>query len=264
MLGVTRRGRVHRRCDRAHAPRGLARRRGHLSHRRLPADGRGPTTWWSRRMVSFADGDVDPSEAFILRDLGMNALLMLPLVRGKAWAHRAVRCDSGASATRTSPSPSSSPRRRRGGSRSPDTADPAPEPSTGCPMRLCAGPQAARGRRTVARLQERRATDPGDVEDRPRHLERLPTRESTASSSTSAYRSPARMQARRARRRHRKPRAGSAFSRAMRSASRASSARSRRSTVASLSPPHPALPPASEVLFGVRSGVYSRSVRSRR
>jgi GAF domain-containing protein len=38
------------------------------------------------RAVSFADGDIDPSEAFILRDLGMNALLMLPLrVRGKSW-----------------------------------------------------------------------------------------------------------------------------------------------------------------------------------
>jgi diguanylate cyclase (GGDEF)-like protein len=38
------------------------------------------------RAVSFADGDVDPSEAFILRDLGMNALLMLPLrVGGRMW-----------------------------------------------------------------------------------------------------------------------------------------------------------------------------------
>jgi diguanylate cyclase (GGDEF)-like protein len=38
------------------------------------------------RTVSFAEGDVDPSEAFILRDLGMNALLMLPVqVRGRAW-----------------------------------------------------------------------------------------------------------------------------------------------------------------------------------
>ena len=38
------------------------------------------------RAVSFADGDVDPSEAFILRDLGMNALLMLPIrVGGRAW-----------------------------------------------------------------------------------------------------------------------------------------------------------------------------------
>jgi diguanylate cyclase (GGDEF)-like protein len=38
------------------------------------------------RTISFAEGDVDPSEAFILRDLGMNALLMLPLqVRGRAW-----------------------------------------------------------------------------------------------------------------------------------------------------------------------------------
>ena len=38
------------------------------------------------RTVSFAEGDVDPSEAFILRDLGMNALLMLPVeVHGKAW-----------------------------------------------------------------------------------------------------------------------------------------------------------------------------------
>jgi hypothetical protein len=36
--------------------------------------------------VSFVGGDVDPSEAFILRDLGMNALLMLPVrVRGTAW-----------------------------------------------------------------------------------------------------------------------------------------------------------------------------------
>lgn len=38
------------------------------------------------RAISFADGGVDPSEAFILRDLGMNALLMLPIqVRGNAW-----------------------------------------------------------------------------------------------------------------------------------------------------------------------------------
>ncbi len=38
------------------------------------------------RTLSFADGGVDPSEAFILRDLGMNALLMLPLqVRGTVW-----------------------------------------------------------------------------------------------------------------------------------------------------------------------------------
>jgi diguanylate cyclase (GGDEF)-like protein len=38
------------------------------------------------RTVSFVGGDVDPSEAFILRDLGMNALLMLPVrVRGTAW-----------------------------------------------------------------------------------------------------------------------------------------------------------------------------------
>jgi transcriptional regulator with GAF, ATPase, and Fis domain len=39
------------------------------------------------RAISFADGGVDPAEAFILRDLGMNALLMLPLqVRGRPWA----------------------------------------------------------------------------------------------------------------------------------------------------------------------------------
>jgi diguanylate cyclase (GGDEF)-like protein len=38
------------------------------------------------RTVSFVEGDVDPSEAFILRDLGMNALVMLPVrVRGNAW-----------------------------------------------------------------------------------------------------------------------------------------------------------------------------------
>jgi diguanylate cyclase (GGDEF)-like protein len=38
------------------------------------------------KTVSFAEGDFDPSEAFILRDLGMNALLMLPMrVRGRAW-----------------------------------------------------------------------------------------------------------------------------------------------------------------------------------
>jgi transcriptional regulator with GAF, ATPase, and Fis domain len=38
------------------------------------------------RAVSFADGDVDPAEAFVLRDLGMNAVLMLPLrVRDNSW-----------------------------------------------------------------------------------------------------------------------------------------------------------------------------------
>lgn len=38
------------------------------------------------RAVSLAEGDVDRAEAFVLRDLGMNALLMLPLVvAGKPW-----------------------------------------------------------------------------------------------------------------------------------------------------------------------------------
>jgi len=38
------------------------------------------------RAVSFSDGDVDPAEAFILRELGMNALLMLPIrVAGASW-----------------------------------------------------------------------------------------------------------------------------------------------------------------------------------
>ncbi|MGI8885622.1 MAG: diguanylate cyclase domain-containing protein [Gaiellaceae bacterium] len=38
------------------------------------------------RAVSFAHGDVDPAEAFILREIGMNALLMLPLhVGGRPW-----------------------------------------------------------------------------------------------------------------------------------------------------------------------------------
>jgi diguanylate cyclase (GGDEF)-like protein len=38
------------------------------------------------RAVSFVDGDVDPAEAFILRDLGMNALMMLPIVvGGRTW-----------------------------------------------------------------------------------------------------------------------------------------------------------------------------------
>ncbi len=38
------------------------------------------------RAVSFVQGDVDPAEAFILRELGMNALLMLPLrVDGRSW-----------------------------------------------------------------------------------------------------------------------------------------------------------------------------------
>ena len=38
------------------------------------------------RAVSFADVDVDPAEAFILRDLDMNAVLMLPIcVSGRAW-----------------------------------------------------------------------------------------------------------------------------------------------------------------------------------
>jgi diguanylate cyclase (GGDEF)-like protein len=38
------------------------------------------------RVVSFVAGEVDPAEAFILRELGMNALLMLPLrVGGQPW-----------------------------------------------------------------------------------------------------------------------------------------------------------------------------------
>jgi diguanylate cyclase (GGDEF)-like protein len=38
------------------------------------------------RGVSFLDNDVDPAEAFILRELGMNAVLMVPLrVRGRSW-----------------------------------------------------------------------------------------------------------------------------------------------------------------------------------
>ena len=45
------------------------------------------------RAVSFLDGDVDPAEAFILRELGMNALLLLPLARRRpaVGARRAVR-----------------------------------------------------------------------------------------------------------------------------------------------------------------------------
>jgi diguanylate cyclase (GGDEF)-like protein len=36
--------------------------------------------------ISFLDGDVDPAEAFVLRELDMNALLMVPLlVRGRPW-----------------------------------------------------------------------------------------------------------------------------------------------------------------------------------
>jgi diguanylate cyclase (GGDEF)-like protein len=38
------------------------------------------------RAVSFLDGDVDPAEAFVLREFGMNALLMLALrVEGEPW-----------------------------------------------------------------------------------------------------------------------------------------------------------------------------------
>ena len=38
------------------------------------------------RAVSFLDGDVDPAEAFILRELAMNAVLLLPLrVGGQPW-----------------------------------------------------------------------------------------------------------------------------------------------------------------------------------
>jgi GAF domain-containing protein len=38
------------------------------------------------RRVSFLDGEVDDAEAFILRELGMNAMLMLPLrVHGRPW-----------------------------------------------------------------------------------------------------------------------------------------------------------------------------------
>jgi transcriptional regulator with GAF, ATPase, and Fis domain len=38
------------------------------------------------RTISFLDPEVDPAEAFILRELSMNALLMLPLhVNGRPW-----------------------------------------------------------------------------------------------------------------------------------------------------------------------------------
>jgi diguanylate cyclase (GGDEF)-like protein len=38
------------------------------------------------RAVSFLDGDVDPAEAFLLRELGMRSLLLLPLhVKGQPW-----------------------------------------------------------------------------------------------------------------------------------------------------------------------------------
>jgi GAF domain-containing protein len=38
------------------------------------------------RTISFADPDVDPAEAFVLRDLEMNALLMVPIVvGGRPW-----------------------------------------------------------------------------------------------------------------------------------------------------------------------------------
>ena len=36
--------------------------------------------------MSFLDEEVDPAEAFILRELGMNAVLMIPLrVAGRSW-----------------------------------------------------------------------------------------------------------------------------------------------------------------------------------
>ena len=38
------------------------------------------------RAVSFLEKEVDPAEAFILRELGMNALLMVPMrIRGRSW-----------------------------------------------------------------------------------------------------------------------------------------------------------------------------------
>jgi diguanylate cyclase (GGDEF)-like protein len=38
------------------------------------------------RAVSFLDGDIDPAEAFVLRELGMSSLLLLPLqVKGEPW-----------------------------------------------------------------------------------------------------------------------------------------------------------------------------------
>jgi diguanylate cyclase (GGDEF)-like protein len=38
------------------------------------------------RAVSFLDGDVDPAEAFVLRELGMSSVLLLPLqVKGEPW-----------------------------------------------------------------------------------------------------------------------------------------------------------------------------------
>ena len=67
------------------------------------------------RAISFADGDVDPAEAFILRELGMNALLMVPLqVSGRSWGLiELYEMRLGASPTTRWPSPSSSPPRPR-------------------------------------------------------------------------------------------------------------------------------------------------------
>ena len=85
LLGVTRRRRLHRRRD-EHALREISL--GDEAAYRIadfPLTAEVLRTGESRA-VSFLDGDVDPAEAFILRDLGMSALLMVPIViAGRAW-----------------------------------------------------------------------------------------------------------------------------------------------------------------------------------
>ena len=193
------------------------------------------------RAVSFADGDVDPAEAFILRDLGMNALLMLPMrVRGNAWGlvelyemrHR--RFSGGGRRGRAVP-------RRAGrastrGGRRLGRRDAAGRRSTSCPSDGVVAPAwAAREVGAPPGVAgKRRAPDPRDDEDVVPDLELEPGRQRTSrraprarsaapgtnASSTSSLSGRSR---------------AAAASRSASSASRASSARSRRSTAARLS-----------------------------
>ena len=72
--------------------------------------------------MSFLDDRIDRAEAFILRDLGMELLLMLPLIagngRGRSDSSRSTTSGCGSSTLATWPPGNGSSTPRRGGSSS--------------------------------------------------------------------------------------------------------------------------------------------------
>ena len=158
MLGIARRRRLHRRCNRS--TRCARCRSGTRLHTGSP-------TFRSRRKcsravkprsLSFADGDVDPAEAFILRDLGMNALLMLPIrVVGTLMGPRRALRDAAPSLRGGRHRGRAVPRclRPSAGSRrwQPPTRGSSDRRSTSCRRIRKGGPDRVRGRRSSARHQ---------------------------------------------------------------------------------------------------------------